>query len=109
MDVAAVVARFKPDDRVTVRHRLADGSATDVVGWITAIDAERIEILSPIDRITTVERNRIILARRVPPAMGGRPPSRVSGPCDRPTASAAARTPVWRLVIRESATSRRRS
>ncbi len=78
MDAAAAVDRFKPDDRVTVRHRLDDGSATDVVGWVTAIDTERIEIVSPIDRITTVRRDRIILAKQVPPAMGGRPPSKVS-------------------------------
>lgn len=82
MDVAAsvarVVERFRVDDRVTVRHRLDDGSATDVVGWITAIDAERIEIVSPVDRRSTVPRDRIILARKVPPAMGGRPPAKVT-------------------------------
>lgn len=64
------------DDRVTIRYRLEDGSATDVVGWITHLTADRVEVVSPVDRTTLVDRRRIILAKRVPPARGGRAPER---------------------------------
>jgi RimJ/RimL family protein N-acetyltransferase len=64
------------DDRVTIRYRLDDGSATDVVGWITRLGAEQVEVFSPGGRHTLVDRGSIILARRVPPARGGRPPER---------------------------------
>lgn len=65
------------EDRVTVRYRLEDGSATDVVGWITDLNSTQVQVRSSRsgDR-TAVPRRRIILAKRVPPAMGGPPPSR---------------------------------
>jgi GNAT superfamily N-acetyltransferase len=70
------------DDRLTVRHRLDDGSATDVIGWVCAIDTAEITVLSGIDESgehrQRVDRDRIILAKRVPPARGSRPLSRVS-------------------------------
>jgi ribosomal protein S18 acetylase RimI-like enzyme len=67
------------DDRVTVRYRLDDGSASDVVGWITRLNGRQVWVQSSRSgRETTVARARIILARRIPPAMGGPPPSRTS-------------------------------
>lgn len=69
------------DDRLTVRHRLADGSATDVIGWVTAIGAEHVELSTGTDpggvaRLVRVQRDRIIVTKRVPPAKGGRAPAR---------------------------------
>lgn len=70
------------DDRLTVRHRLDDGSATDVVGWVTFVDDDTVGLQPAAPdgdgAVVTVHRDRIILARRVPPARGGRPPARVS-------------------------------
>jgi GNAT superfamily N-acetyltransferase len=73
-----IVPAVRVDDRVTIRYRLDDGSATDVVGWLTRLEAGMVEVASPGDRLTSVDRKRIILARRVPPARGGRPPERWS-------------------------------
>ncbi|SDS20051.1 GNAT family N-acetyltransferase [Microlunatus soli] len=80
--ISAVTPDLGIDDRVTVRHRLDDGSATDVVGWVVELDDDRIRVQPPSPGAdaepVTVARRRIILAKRVPPAMGGRPPHRVS-------------------------------
>jgi N-acetylglutamate synthase len=79
--LAAIRPPVRPDDRLTVRHRLDDGSATDVIGWVLGLDADTIELTTggdpaDDDRRVRVARDRIILAKRVPPARGGRPPSR---------------------------------
>lgn len=67
------------EDRVTVRYRLDDGSATDVVGWITELDNAQVQVLaSRSGQPTRVSRARIIIAKRVPPAMGGPAPARTS-------------------------------
>ena len=84
MPVTDPLTRIRPpvriDDRVTVRHRLDDGSATDVVGWLVDLDPDRVRIQPPdpegASTPVSVRRERIILARRVPPALGGRPPAR---------------------------------
>lgn len=72
----------KIDDRLTVRHRLEDGSATDVLGWLHRIDESKITILTGVEadgpHYQHVDRARIILAKRVPPAKGSRPLSRVT-------------------------------
>lgn len=72
--LARLVPAVRVDDRVTIRYRLDDGSATDVVGWITRLDPERVEVVSPGERHAIIDRERIILARQVPPARGGRAP-----------------------------------
>jgi GNAT superfamily N-acetyltransferase len=76
--LARIVPAARVDDRVTIRYRLDDGSATDVVGWITRLGSDVVEVVSPGNRRAVVERRQIILARRVPPARGGRPPERWS-------------------------------
>lgn len=64
-------------ERWVVRHRLADGSATDAVGWIDELGPERIE-LSGVDGATQqVSPAAVILARRAPAALGGPDPRRV--------------------------------
>lgn len=74
--LAQIVPPVQVDDRVTIRYRLADGSATDVVGWITGLDQDHVEVVSPGERQAIVDRRSIILAKRVPPARGGRAPGR---------------------------------
>ena len=74
--LAQLAPPVRIDDRVTIRYRLDDGSATDVVGWLTALRPDVVDIVSPGDRRTSVARERIILARHVPPARGGRAPQR---------------------------------
>jgi len=66
------------DDRLTIRYRLDDGSATDVVGWISKLGPDEVQVVSPGDRRAIVARDRIILARHVPPARGGRAPQQWS-------------------------------
>lgn len=70
------------DDRVTVRYRLPDGSATDVVGWVTALDDRQVRIERPAadghPQPVLVNRDRIIVAKRVPPVPGGRPVAKTS-------------------------------
>lgn len=80
--ISTIVPAVRVDDRLTVRHRLDDGSATDVVGWVVGLDEGRIRIQPPSPdgaaEPVEVARERIIVAKRVPPAMGGRPPARVT-------------------------------
>lgn len=77
--LSAIRPPITVDDRVTVRHRLNDGSATDVVGWLTEIgDRQVIVQSSRSGQQTAVPRERIIVAKRVPPAMGGPAPTRTA-------------------------------
>ena len=80
------IARLLPPprigDRMTVRYRLPDGSATDVVGWLTELDDARVRVEPPAadgrPRPVSVDRDRIILAKLVPPVLGGRPVARTT-------------------------------
>lgn len=75
--IALVTPALKPAERVTVRRRLADGSATDAIGWVHRVDEDRIELVIDPQHRRTIERASIIAVRRVPPARGGRDPLRV--------------------------------
>ena len=62
-----------------VRYRLPGGSATDVIGWIEAVDSVSVR-LTTIDATTRlIDRSMIIAARRAPAAPGGGDPRRISG------------------------------
>jgi GNAT superfamily N-acetyltransferase len=62
-----------PDERWAVRYWLPGGPATDVIGWIEALD------LATLDSTTQViQRSMIIAARRAPAAAGGPDPRRIS-------------------------------
>lgn len=68
----------RPGDRLTVRHRLPDGSATDVVGWLERHDAEQVVLHDLAGVAVVVGRDRIVAARRAPAARGGPGPMRTS-------------------------------
>jgi N-acetylglutamate synthase len=81
----SALAAARPGERWVVRHRLADGSATDVVGWIEgAAPAGAITVVtgSPLPNGTpaparTVPLDTVVAARRVPAAPGGPDPRRI--------------------------------
>jgi len=65
-------------ERLAVRYRLPDGSATDVVGWLERVDAVAVAVRDHQGRPVSVDRSTIVAARRVPAARGGRDPLRTS-------------------------------
>lgn len=75
--ITLVTPALRPDERITVRRRLADGSATDVIGWVLHLDDSRIELVLAPQRRISIERAGIIAVRRVPPARGGPDPLRI--------------------------------
>lgn len=62
-----------PGDRVSLRHRLADGGATDVIGFLLEVGPEQILIERPSDRVS-VERCSVLAVRVVPAIPRGRSP-----------------------------------
>ena len=76
MDIA--LDRARPGERWVLRHRLADGSATDLVGWLIAIDADRVVVEVEGGQPVAVARRSLVLARRAPAARGGPDPRRTS-------------------------------
>lgn len=65
-------------DRWVIRHRLADGSATDVIGWLESVDADSVRLSVVGGAAQVIERNAIVAARRAPAAAGGPHPRRIS-------------------------------
>jgi len=65
-------------DRVVVRHRLPDGSATDVIGWLESLTPGRIVLRDHDEALIEVHRHAIVVARRAPASRGGRDPLRTS-------------------------------
>jgi N-acetylglutamate synthase len=65
-------------ERWVVRHRLADGSATDVIGWIEKIERESISVATSGGRVVRLATADVILARRAPAAAGGPDPLRTA-------------------------------
>lgn len=64
-------------DRMVIRYRLPDGSATDVVGWLECAD-DRLVLRDHTDVATAVDRDAVVAARRAPAARGGPDPLRTS-------------------------------
>jgi N-acetylglutamate synthase len=65
------------EERWVVRYSLPGGSATDVIGWIEALDPVTVRVTT-IDATTQViDRSMIIAARRAPSAPGGGDPRRI--------------------------------
>ncbi len=76
--VARITPAPEPGERLVVRHRLPDGSATDVLGVLVSADRDSITVRTRDDRIVAVERAAVILAKRVPSISRGPDPLRVS-------------------------------
>ncbi len=72
------LAHARLGERWVVRHRLADGSATDVIGWIEKIERESISVATSGGRVVRLAMADIILARRAPAAAGGPDPLRTT-------------------------------
>lgn len=65
-------------ERWVVRVRRADGSATDVVGWLDAVEVDTVRLTGPDQTSWSVSRAGVLAARRVPAAAGGPDPVRIS-------------------------------
>lgn len=64
-------------DRLVLRYRLPDSSATDVIGWVDALDVHRVSVADHQGRQTSVGRELVVAARRAPAARGGPDPMRL--------------------------------
>lgn len=79
MDVSATrLAAARPGERWMLRHRLPDGSATDVIGWIERVEADAVRLSLIGGERTVVRVSDVVLAHRVPAARGGPDPRRIS-------------------------------
>jgi N-acetylglutamate synthase len=67
-----------PGERWVVRRRLADGSATDVIGWVEEVAAEVVVLTDAAGTTHRVPLHSVIAARRAPAARGGPDPRRAS-------------------------------
>jgi GNAT superfamily N-acetyltransferase len=76
MDIA--LDRARAGERWVLRHRLADGRATDVVGWLVEIGPEVVTLAVGGGESVGVDRTEVIAAKRVPAAPGGPDPGRTS-------------------------------
>jgi ribosomal protein S18 acetylase RimI-like enzyme len=72
------LAAAHPGERWVVRFQLPDGSATDVVGWIEALNPTSVRLVTAVPTVTVIERSVIIAARRGPAAASGPHPRRIS-------------------------------
>src|SRR4029453_10156738 len=57
------LAAALPGERWVVRFRLPDGSATDVVGWIEALNLTSVRLVTTVSALRVIERPVIIAAR----------------------------------------------
>jgi GNAT superfamily N-acetyltransferase len=72
------LAGARRGERWVLRHRLADGSATDVIGWIEQIQRDSISVATSDGLVVGLATADIILARRAPAAAGGPDPLRTT-------------------------------
>ncbi len=64
-------------DRLVLRTLLPDGSATDVIGWVAQLGEDQVTVDGLHSR-SSVQRARVVAARRLPAALGGPGPLRTS-------------------------------
>lgn len=76
--VATISPPLRPGERLVARCLLPDDSATDVVGWVEAVDASSVVLIDQDGQQVTLARTHIIAARRAPAARGGRDPRRTT-------------------------------
>src|SRR6187200_1027771 len=72
------LANALPEERWSVRYWLPGGPATDVIGWIEALDTTTVRLATLDSASQVIERSMIIAARRAPAAAGGPDPQRIS-------------------------------
>jgi N-acetylglutamate synthase len=72
------LAAALPGERWVVRFWLPDGSATDVLGWVEALNPSSVRLVTTDPAARVIERSKIIAARRAPAAAGGPHPRRIS-------------------------------
>jgi N-acetylglutamate synthase len=72
------LAKALLDERWVVRFWLPGGPATDVIGWIEALDPTTVRLATLDSTSQVIERSMIIAARRAPAAAGGPDPRRIS-------------------------------
>ena len=65
-------------ERWVIRHRLPDGSATDVIGWIETVSDHEIAIRRTGSGLERIPLADIVVVRRAPAAAGGSDPLRTS-------------------------------
>jgi ribosomal protein S18 acetylase RimI-like enzyme len=65
-------------ERIVVRHRLPDSSATDVVGWLETREPHLLEVRDVAGTLHRIDRASVVAARRAPAARGGPGPLRTS-------------------------------
>src|SRR6476469_170344 len=68
----------RPGERWVIRTRLPDGSATDLIGWLDELGPTTVSVSADERTRVSIERARVIAARRAPAAPGGPDPLRVS-------------------------------
>ena len=64
--------------RWVLRVSRPDGSATDVVGWLTSVRTKDVEVTTIDQTVHVIDRADVLLAHRAPPARGAPPPERVT-------------------------------
>lgn len=74
--VDTALDRARPGERWVLRCRRPDGSATDVVGWLIAVDHATVRLAPERSDPVDIPRDVIIVARRAPAARGGPDPLR---------------------------------
>ena len=72
-----LLAGATPGERWVIRRRLAGGSATDLTGWLDALDDEAAHLTTADGTFHTVRRAAVVAARRAPAAAGGPHPGRI--------------------------------
>ncbi len=76
MTLPPPLRQAQPGERWVVRHRLDDGSAGDLIGWLVGVGPE--VVLDTAGGVRhTVAADRVIVARRAPAAAGGPDPRRI--------------------------------
>lgn len=70
--------RARAGERWSLRRRLPDGSASDVVGWLSRVTPSTLVVESAPGVTVVVDRGHLIAARRAPAARGGPDPRRTS-------------------------------
>jgi ribosomal protein S18 acetylase RimI-like enzyme len=87
------LAAARPGERWVLRHRLPDGSATDVIGWVERVESDTVRLSLLGGGQAEVRFPDVVRAHRVPAAPGGADPRRTSA-----TELERHALPGWRVI-----------